>query len=221
VSVRREAGMLAVAVRDNGIGMSEKALTGIFELFAQNAPTLDRNDSGLGIGLTLVKVLAEMHDGSIEAKSEGPGQGSEFTLRLPLGEKPQARPVAAAPAISAAGSSHRVLVVDDNRDSAETLAQLLEIMNHQVQTAHDGPAAIKAAIAFRPDVILLDIGLPGLSGYEVARRLRQEPELKQILLIAVSGYCQEEDRQRSRKAGFDHHLAKPIDHQTLIALLTE
>lgn len=223
VTARRDAATAIIKVRDNGIGMSPDTLSRAFELFSQNAPTLDRSDGGLGIGLTLVKRLTEMHGGSIEASSEGPGRGSEFTLRLPLdetaGEAPS--PTVATTATPFFGPSRRVLIVDDNRDSAEALSQLLTITGHQVQTAYDGATALQSAAAFQPDVILLDIGLPGMDGYEVAKRLRQQPEFGQILLVAVSGYCQEQDRKRSREAGFDHHLAKPIDHETLTSLLRD
>lgn len=222
VTARRDAATVIVQVRDNGIGMSPGTLSRAFELFSQNVPTLDRSGGGLGIGLALVKRLTEMHGGSIKASSEGPGRGSEFTLRLPLDETAGdlSSPTAATTA-TAAGPSRRVLVVDDNRDSAEVLSQLLTITGHQVQTDYSGATALESAAAFHPDVVLLDIGLPGLDGYEVAKRLRQKPEFKQTLLIAVSGYCQEQDRKRSREAGFDHHLAKPIDHETLSTLLTE
>lgn len=222
VTARRDAATVIIKVRDNGIGMSPGTLSQAFELFSQNAPTLDRSDGGLGIGLTLVKRLTEMHGGSIEASSEGPGRGSEFTLRLPLDETAKEAPnLTVATTAATFGPSRRVLIVDDNRDSAEVLSQLLTITGHQVQTVYDGTTALQSAGAFQPDVILLDIGLPGMDGYEVAKRLRQQPEFGQTLLVAVSGYCQEQDRRRSREAGFDHHLAKPIDHETLAALLTE
>lgn len=222
VTVRREQTTLIIVVRDNGIGMSAETLSQAFELFAQKSPTLDRNNSGLGIGLTLVKTLVEMHGGSVEARSEGTGRGSEFILRLPLDETAGASPAPAVPATTViSGSSRRVLIVDDNRDAAEALAQLLEITGHRVQTVYDGLAALESAAAFQPDVVLLDIGLPGLNGYEVAKRLRQSPALTKTLLIAVSGYCQEKDCKRSREAGFDHHLAKPVDHRTLATLMTE
>lgn len=222
VTARRDAATVIIKVRDNGIGMSPGTLSQAFELFSQNAPTLDRSDGGLGIGLTLVKRLTEMHGGSIEASSEGPGLGSEFTLRLPLNETAGDIPgPEAATTVTHSESSRRILIVDDNRDSAEVLSQLLAIVGHRVQTVYDGATALESAATFQPDVILLDIGLPGLDGYEVAKQLRQKPEFRQTLLVAVSGYCQEQDRKRSREAGFDHHLAKPIDHETLATLLTE
>jgi CheY-like chemotaxis protein len=162
-----------------------------------------------------------MHGGSVEAKSDGPHKGSEFTVRLPaLGEGPVEDDEDSRTAIES-GPMHtrRVLIVDDNRDSTLLLSHLLEASGHTVEQAFDGPAALEAAAAFRPDAILLDIGLPKLDGYQVAKRLRRQPGMEDVLLIAISGYCQDEDRARSRQAGFDHHLAKPPDRQALLQLL--
>lgn len=221
IIARREQSILLITVRDNGIGMSAETLSRAFELFAQNMPSQDRNDSGLGIGLTLVKTLTEMHGGSVDANSEGPGRGSELTLRFPLIEETRTSLTSTAPHSPAPGTSRHILIVDDNRDAADALSQLLQIMGHRVQTVYDGPAALESAAAFQPDTVLLDIGLPGLNGYEVAKRLRRIPGLEHTQLVAVSGYCQEEDRNRSRAAGFDHHLAKPVEHATLVELLAK
>jgi CheY-like chemotaxis protein len=173
----------------------------------------------LGIGLTLVKTLIELHGGSVNVTSDGPGHGSEFTVRLPVVEaaRPERRTGAAPPARS--GTVHRVLIVDDNDDGAESLSLLLRFAGHTTQKAHDGPQAIEAAEHFRPQVILLDIGLPGMSGYEVCRRIRQEPYGPSMTIIALTGWGQEEDRKRSREAGFDTHMVKPVDHEALLKML--
>jgi signal transduction histidine kinase/CheY-like chemotaxis protein len=209
-----------IRVRDNGIGIAPDMLPRVFDLFMQAHSTLDRALGGLGIGLTLVRRLVELHGGTIEAHSEGPGKGSEFVVRLPLLERPGPGPAPepAAPA-AARASPQRVLVVDDNRDAAESLALMLRLDGHEVRVAHDGPAALEAAHAFGPEVVLLDIGLPRMSGHEVAARLLQQPHGGRRLLVAMTGYGQDEDRRRSRDAGFDHHLVKPVDPQTLRDLL--
>ncbi len=190
----------------------------VFELFTQVDRTLEKAQGGLGIGLTLVRRLAEMHGGSVEARSEGSGHGSEFTVRLP------AMPVAPARREDAQekttpSSRRRVLVVDDNRDSAISLGMLLQLMGNEVRTAHDGLEAVRAAEVFRPDVVLLDIGLPKLNGYEAARRIREQPGGGDIVLIAVTGWGQEEDRRRSKEAGFNHHMVKPLEPAALEKLL--
>jgi CheY-like chemotaxis protein/two-component sensor histidine kinase len=221
VEAFRRDDTIAIRVRDDGIGISSELLPDVFELFAQSERSADRETGGLGIGLTLVKAIAEMHGGSVEAKSDGPHKGSEFTVRLPaLGEGPVEDDEDSRTAIES-GPMHtrRVLIVDDNRDSTLLLSHLLEASGHTVEQAFDGPAALEAAAAFRPDAILLDIGLPKLDGYQVAKRLRRQPGMEDVLLIAISGYCQDEDRARSRQAGFDHHLAKPPDRQALLQLL--
>ncbi len=176
----------------------------------------------MGIGLTLVKRLVEMHGGRVEAFSAGPGQGSEFVVRLPLAKEfePVARaaePAGPGPAAKAAG--RRILVVDDSRDSAETLQVLLELLGHEVRSAHDGPSALQAAVAFRPQVAFLDIGMPGMNGHEVARKLRRMTETKDVVLVAQTGWGQEEDRRRSAEAGFDHHLVKPVDLSAIEGIL--
>ena len=175
----------------------------------------------MGIGLALVRSLVEMHGGTVQATSAGVGQGSEFIVRLPLGTMPQQDQGATgvAPVQSAIGPARRILVVEDNLDAAESLATLIELMGHEVRSVHDGASALETAAAFRPDVVLMDIGLPDIDGYEVAPRLRQQPGLERIALAALTGWGQEEDRLRARTAGFDHHFVKPIDVDGLRAWL--
>jgi signal transduction histidine kinase/DNA-binding response OmpR family regulator len=208
-----------VRVRDTGIGIPPQLLPRVFELFMQAHQNLDRAQGGLGIGLTLVRTLVEMHGGRVEAHSAGPGNGSEFAVHLPLPEEVPEPVAEANPAGPPALAPLRVLVVDDNRDAAESLAMLLRLDGHEVRLAHDGPAALDAAGDFRPEVVLLDIGLPGMSGHDVARRLHGGHGGAPPLLVAMTGYGQEEDRRRSREAGFDHHLVKPVDPQVLRQLL--
>lgn len=223
VAAEAEGNEVVVRVCDTGAGISREMLSRVFDLFVQADRSLDRAQGGLGIGLTLVRRLVEMHEGTVQAFSEGLGMGSEFVVRLPaLVGRPAAEP-APEPAEEPAGepetAGRRVLVVDDNADAAATLAMLLRISGHEVKVAHDGHAALEAARTFRPEVVLLDIGLPGLDGYEVARRLRSRPETAHSLLVAVSGYGQEDDKRRSREAGFDQHLVKPVDFAALRAVL--
>jgi CheY-like chemotaxis protein len=198
-------------VRDTGAGIPSEMLGKVFDLFTQVDHSLDRAQGGLGVGLTLVRSLVELHDGSVQALSDGPGRGSEFVVRLPLfvGEDSEANQPGRSD--EAARLPCRVLVVDDNRDAADSLAMLLQLDGHEVHIAHDGPAALAAAGEFAPQVVMLDIGLPGLDGYGVARALREQPGTRDILLVAISGYGQEEDRQLSHEAGFDYHFVKPID----------
>jgi two-component system, chemotaxis family, CheB/CheR fusion protein len=215
---------VVVRVRDNGVGMAPETLPHVFELFMQEDRSLDRTGGGLGIGLTLVHRLVALHGGSVEAHSAGLGKGSEFVVRLPVlpPAEPKRREVAAAgtgAAAAASPSPRRVLVVDDNVDTAESLALLLRLKGHEVEVAYDGPTALDAATAFHPEVVLLDIGLPGLDGYQVARRLRRRGRSPGVLLVAMTGYGQEEDQRRAREAGFDHHLVKPVDPQAIYDLL--
>jgi signal transduction histidine kinase len=207
-----------VTVRDTGVGIPTEMLPRVFDLFTQLGRTLDRSDGGLGIGLTLVKSLVEMHGGSVSAASEGPGRGSEFAVRLP---KLQAsgRPDTAAPAPLPSPESLRILVVDDNPDAGDSLAEFLGMLGHRVQVLRSGMEALEVARSLRPDVALLDIGLPGISGYDLARQLRSEPFGERIRLIALTGYGQDEDRRQSIEAGFDHHLTKPADPVALAKLL--
>ncbi|HEX7034302.1 MAG TPA: PAS domain S-box protein [Pseudomonadales bacterium] len=219
----RQRDEVEITVRDQGEGIPADQLEQIFEMFAQADCSLDRSRGGLGIGLTLVKRLVEMHGGSVRAESDGPGTGSTFVVRLPtVGAAPRAAEPEAPPARRAgAGASHRVLVVDDNRDSAASLATLLRLTGHATETAFDGAEAIEAAARFRPSVILLDLGLPRLSGYEVCREIRRRAWGRDIAMIAVTGWGQEQDRQRSREAGFDEHLVKPVDLAAIENLLAE
>jgi CheY-like chemotaxis protein/anti-sigma regulatory factor (Ser/Thr protein kinase) len=219
LAVGQEQGEAVLRVRDDGLGIPADLLPRVFELFTQGDPSLARSEGGLGIGLTLVKSLVEMHGGSVEARSDGPGRGSEFVVRLPALAEPPA-PAAADGKCEVAGRpGRRVLVVDDNRDAAESLAMLLGVGGHDVRTAHDGPTALAVAAASRPEVVFLDIGLPRMDGYEVARRLRQQVGLRQALIVAVTGYGREEDRRRAEEAGFDAHLVKPADPEELQKLL--
>jgi two-component system CheB/CheR fusion protein len=211
-------------VRDDGIGIPEEMVPKVFDLFTQVDGSLERSQGGLGIGLTLVRRLVEMHGGTVYATSEGPGRGSEFTIRLPAASVVQLAKTDTTKGHLARSSprscaSRRVLIVDDNMDAAESLATLLGLLNHDVRTAHDGPSALKLAARFLPQVIVLDIGLPGVDGYELAAQLRRQPELGQPLLIALTGYGQEDDRQRAHAAGFDHHLTKPADLDALQQLI--
>jgi PAS domain S-box-containing protein len=219
LTARREANEALISVRDNGLGIPPDMLGRVFEMFAQVDATLGRSQGGLGIGLTLSKSLVELHGGRIEAHSEGLGKGSEFTLRLPLPVAATAGVASAAQAERAArerGPARHILVVDDNVDAARTLALLLEQMGHRVRIAADGAAALDAARAERPDAILLDLSMPGIDGIEVARRLRADPQLGDVRIIAVTGRGQDDDRRRSRQAGFDEHLVKPIAPEALL-----
>ena len=223
VHARAEEGVVVVAVRDSGVGISAEMQSRIFDLFMQAEHTLDRSLGGLGIGLTLVRRLVDLHGGQIAVHSAGRGQGSTFTVRLPVGAAEAAAANEPGPdnagAHGGARGARRVLVVDDNRDGAESLAMMLRLWGHEVSVAYDGLAGLELAKADPPAVIVLDIGLPGLDGYEAARRLRAEPATADALLIALTGYGQEEDRRRARAAGFDHHLVKPVDHGALQAVL--
>jgi two-component system CheB/CheR fusion protein len=218
-------GEIVVRVRDDGIGIDSETLPRVFDLFMQGQRSLDRSQGGLGIGLTLVRSLVELHGGTIEARSGGLGQGSELVVRLPLSaHKAPApeEPVAAEVAVTTAAAgpvARRVLVVDDNVDTAESMALLLRLRGHEVEVAFSGPMALEMADAFEPGIVLLDIGLPGLDGYEVARELRRRPRLAKALLVALTGYGQETDRSRAREAGFDHHLTKPADPTLIYGLL--
>jgi PAS domain S-box-containing protein len=208
-------GEVIVTVRDSGIGIDPAQIGVIFELFAQIDRTLERTQSGLGIGLTLVKRLAELHGGNVSAHSQGLGTGTEVNVRLPTIQAAQESLAARRVADDQAGTRRRFLVVDDNEDSASSLAMLLSIDGHEVQVAHDGIAAVEAAESFGPDVVLLDIGLPRLNGYEACRRIRSQVSGASIVIIALTGWGQEEDRRKSREAGFDHHMIKPIDYDAL------
>jgi CheY-like chemotaxis protein len=198
-------------VSDTGFGIDPALLPQVFERFVQADRSLARSSGGLGLGLSVVKGVAEQHGGSVTARSDGLGTGAEFALRLPLAAAPadaRCPPPGEQHAPAAAPGRHRVLVVDDNEDAALTLAELIELSGHTTAVAHDGPTALSLARADPPDIVLCDIGLPGMSGYEVARALRSE-QGAELLLVAISGYAQPEDVRRALEAGFDHHLAKP------------
>jgi CheY-like chemotaxis protein len=212
---------VVVSVRDTGIGIAPEYLPHLFRMFSQVTPALDRSQGGLGIGLALVRGLVELHGGSVEACSAGAGRGSEFIVRLEVVDTPvqpgggsgQGR------AESALGQKCRILVADDLRDSAESLAIMLRLAGHDVETAHDGLEAVQAAAVFLPDVVLLDIGMPKMNGYEAARHIRQQTWGKSIALVALTGWGQEEDKRRALQAGFDHHLTKPVEPSALNKLL--
>ena len=219
IIAQRDGTDAIVTVSDTGIGIPADKLASIFDMFTQVDRSLEQSQGGLGIGLTLVKRLVEMHGGSVEARSAGVGQGSAFVVRLPaaMGVSDVSTPI---PSESLASSAmHRILVVDDNKDSADSLAMLLQLTGHEVFVTHDGRSALEAVELRRPDVVLLDIGLPSLNGHDVCRWIRQQPWGKTTVIIALTGWGQEEDRRRSQEAGFDGHLVKPVDHGRLLALL--
>jgi signal transduction histidine kinase/ActR/RegA family two-component response regulator len=221
VRATTEADEAVIEVIDTGIGLPPELLPRVFDLFAQADRTLDRSEGGLGIGLTVAQKLAEMHGGVITADSDGLGKGSKFTVRLPISRLAPA--VESLSQRSVANSSQlpqKILVVDDNRDTAISCARLLKAMGHEVQTAYDGFAALEVARSFKPQTILLDIGLPGMNGFEVAKTLREEGFATEVI-VAVSGYGQPEDRERSREAGFDDHLVKPVHREALVTILQQ
>ena len=218
LTVEQQGDEAVLRVRDTGVGIAPELLPRIFDLFTQAERSLDRAQGGLGIGLSLVQRLVELHGGRVAASS-APGQGSEFVVRLPIMQTDE--PISPDPAIETtiAAGKCRVLVVDDNLDAARMMTLRLKADGHEVRTVHDGETAIKTALRYRPDVMLLDIGLPGLDGYEVARQIRQEPTLQNIVLVAMTGYGQDSDRLQSREAGFDHHLVKPAETKSVQAIL--
>ena len=218
--VERQAGVVRLRILDNGIGLSKEMLGRVFDLFTQANCSLDRTEGGLGIGLTLVKRLVELHGGSVNALSEGEGKGSEFIVQFPIDELPAGLKPPRPLKIAASASLRRILVVDDKVDGADSLAMLFTLKGHEVETAHDGPTALAAVQTFHPDIVLLDIGLPGMSGYEVAKHLQQEPARNKMLLVALTGYCQPADQLRSKQAGFDFHIVKPASPQALDSLLS-
>jgi PAS domain S-box-containing protein len=220
LSAEQQSSDVVIQVRDNGIGIAPEKLPQMFELFVQGDRALARSEGGLGIGLTVVKSLVEMHQGTVSATTAGPGRGCEFTVRLPAAVEPRPEPAPAPPSETGSRRASRILVVDDNADAATGLSRLLKLLGHEVRTVNDGHEAIAVATRFEPDVVLLDIGLPGMDGYQVARVLRQQPVCKDSVLIAVTGYGQDDDRRKGREAGFDFHLVKPIDHDALLALLS-
>ena len=248
LKVARDVDQIVLSIRDSGIGISPDMLPKIFELFTQIDRSLDRSQGGLGIGLSLVRSVVEMHLGVVQASSAGLGKGSEFVVRLPRlarasliqsspGQSDQASQLCPPADISISNGAdtqatrpssckdrrlcRRILVVDDNRDSTESLARLLRLSGHEVETAFDGAAALQAARDYRPEVIFLDLGLPEMDGYETAKRLRQDRDLAKVTLIAMTGYGQEEDRRKSQETGFDGHMVKPADPVDLEKLLAD
>jgi CheY-like chemotaxis protein len=223
LTAEREGNSALICVKDKGIGIAADMLPQVFDLFVQADASLARSEGGLGVGLTLVKRLAEMHGGSVAASSAGLGRGSEFTVRLPLAlTEPASTDGAPSPRAHVTDAlRRRVLVVDDNIDAADSIAMILRLQGYDVRCTHDGLSALDAAKTYHPDVIVLDIGLPGLSGYEVARQLRLDPEFASTPVVAVTGYGQDVDRKRSQTAGIDYHLTKPVDPATLQQLLAK
>ncbi len=230
IDVQPEQESVAIHVRDNGIGIAAELLPRVFDLFTQGQRALDRTDGGLGIGLALVHRIVSLHGGTVKAFSAGPGQGSEFVVTLPAawtGARAElAVPTEGEKSMTAGPDSQkrehkrrRLMVIDDNKDAAESMSMLFELWGHEVVCAYDGRAALETAAKYRPDAVFLDIGLPGMDGYEIAERLRELPDSAHTVLVAITGYGQDEDRRRSREAGIDHHLVKPVAPETLQKLL--
>jgi CheY-like chemotaxis protein len=220
--VSQEGGEAVIRVRDNGVGIAPEMLPRVYDLFTQSDGKLSRSHGGLGIGLALVRTLVEMQEGRVQAQSGGLGQGSEFTVKLPVvsATPGQAVKTVLEPGENA-GRPLRILVVEDNVDSADSLSLLLQLCGHDVQVARTGPTALEMASASRPDVVLLDIGLPGMDGYQVARHLREKPEFKTVTLCALTGFTPSEaDCQRQQETGFDHYYVKPVHFETLLELFT-
>jgi signal transduction histidine kinase/ActR/RegA family two-component response regulator len=219
LTAQRRDGEVVVSVRDTGIGLDTRHLTHIFDMYSQLAPALERSQGGLGVGLSLVRGLIELHGGTIEARSDGPGKGSEFLVRLPVlaDSTPELAP--APDGVAPVPSAQRILVVDDDREATESLAFILERMGHDVRTGHDGLEAVQTATAFRPEVVLLDIDLPKMSGYEAAHQIRHESWGTEVTIVAVTGWVDEEDKRRALGAGFDHFMTKPIEVPSLQNLL--
>jgi len=219
VSTERVGGDAVLRVRDTGQGIPAELLARVFDLFVQEPQALDRARGGLGLGLTLVKRLVELHGGAVSASSDGPGRGSEFVVRLPATTAEEATPADLGGAASPAAGPRRILIVEDGADARESLRLLLELAGHDVATSSDGPWGLDALRAFKPDVALIDLGLPGMDGYAVARHARRDPETRHVHLVALTGYGRAEDQRQALEAGFDLHLTKPIDPRTLSALL--
>jgi two-component system CheB/CheR fusion protein len=219
LSARREGHEVAVSVRDTGIGIAPEVLGKLFEMFSQAQPAAQRSQGGLGIGLSLVKGLVELHGGRVEAKSDGPQRGSEFIVHLPLPSAGLTQPGAGDGGGALVRLSRRVLVIDDNRDSADTLSTLLRVMGCEVQAAYDGVQALELGARFRPDAVLLDLGMPKLNGFETCERMRREKWGHAICIVALTGWGQDEDRRRTKESGFDAHLVKPADPGKLTELL--
>jgi len=226
LEVQRVESQIVIRIRDTGVGIPQELLPHVFELFTQGEWTVEYSQGGMGIGLALVRRLVELHGGTITASSPGLGMGSEFVVTLPTlpAERPDPEPTQSphVPApVSNKPLSRRILLVDDNVDAAKTLKLLLAKDGHIVQVTYDGPSALKLAAEFRPDVVLLDIGLPRMDGYQVARRLRDDVQLKDTFMVALTGFGQEDDRRLAQEAGFDAHLLKPIRLEALRELLVQ
>jgi PAS domain S-box-containing protein len=220
LSAQREGSDAVVSVRDNGVGIPSDMLSRIFEMFTQVDRSLEQSQGGLGIGLTLVRRLVEMHDGSIEVRSDGLNKGSEFIVRLPLLMSPTNKTPPLSDGARGKSLSHsRILVVEDNKDAADSLAMLLRLKGNEIRTAHDGLEALEIAELFHPAIVLLDIGLPKLNGYDVARRIREQPWGRDVVLVALTGWGQDEDRRLSQEAGFNFHIVKPVELASLEKLL--
>jgi two-component system CheB/CheR fusion protein len=217
LSAEAQARQVVIRVRDNGSGIVPELQAHVFDLFVQANPSPNRAQGGLGIGLTMVRAIVEMHGGRVEARSAGIGKGSEFVVQLPLRMKKDMAPEANEP--EPPPTPRRILVVEDNEDLAEVLSATLTLEGHEVVTALDGRQAIEIALQWRPEVALVDIGMPEISGFDVARALRKEPALADTLLIATTGYGRDEDLRKTREAGFDHHLLKPVDQEVLRRLI--
>ena len=221
LTVETEGSMVRISVRDTGAGIAQELLPKVFDLFTQIDRSLDRSQGGLGIGLTLVRRLVEMHDGDVQAHSAGPGRGSEFIVRLPVSSAPQNELPISTVQPGVCLKRNRILIVDDNVDAAKSLLVLLRLSGQEVQAVHDGETAINTAGSWQPSLILLDLGLPGIDGYEVARRLQANEQTNGIRLVALTGYGQEEDRRRSRDAGFFRHFVKPVDLNQVLELIAD
>jgi CheY-like chemotaxis protein len=207
-------------VRDSGVGIPQSMLDQVFDLFSQVTPSFTQSRGGLGIGLSLVRALVDMHGGAVTAHSDGLGKGSEFTVQLPLLDR-RAAPISdgSVDAKARAGTGLRLVVVDDNADSVDALGMWLRLEGHEVEVAYSGEEALPLALERRPHAVLLDLALPGIDGYEVARRLRREPGFERVCLIAMTGFGAYADRERAKQAGFDHHIVKPIDYAVFARLL--
>lgn len=221
LTLEGEGDAAVLRVLDTGVGIAPEFLPRIFDLFSQADLSLSRSESGLGIGLTMVKRLVELHGGSVEAYSAGAGRGSEFVVRLPVTVVSPLTPsdVSREGGCPTGTPGRRILIVDDNEDAAESLADLAMLWGHEVQTAADGPSALRLVREFHPEAVLLDISMPGMDGHEVARIIRSSAELAPVSLIALTGYGQDQDRRRAFEAGFDHHFTKPVDAGSLQSLL--
>jgi len=219
LSATRESSEIVVCVRDSGIGIDPQIMPRLFTMFAQADAVHERTEGGLGVGLALVRGIVALHGGSVHAHSDGLGCGSEFTVRLPVSDTAPVIPELDSVESTAPGIGGRILVVDDNRDAADTCAALLEASGHHVQTAYTGRQGLELAESFRPHAVLLDIGLPDLNGYAVAKRIRETAWGQRSLLIAVTGWGQSEDKRRAHEAGFDHHLAKPVAAEEVESVL--